>query len=191
MRVRHLVALLCVTALCVSACASAGDIATTSPSRPGATTPASASKGPTKSQSPSPTPSPTKPTKTPGQRLVLPHTVGAISSFLTPSHNIGCLITNDAVRCDIRKHAYRSPPKPENCNGDYGQSIEVTRSGIGSFICVTDTVIDVRAPVLRYGTSTVVGDFGCTSTEAGIHCYYLKSDVAHGFDLSRENPALY
>ena len=38
-------------------------------------------------------------------------------------------------------------------------------------------------------TSTVVGDFGCTSRQAGIRCYYLPSP--HGFWLSRDQPALF
>ncbi len=186
MQVRQLVAV-SVTALCLSACASAGDIATTGSSRAGGND-KPAAKGPDPTDE---TPAAQPPTRAPGERLVLPHTVGAVPSFLTPSHNIGCLVTSDAARCDIRQHSYKSPPKPDTCNGDYGQSIEVTREGVAGFICVTDTVVNPKAPILKYGTSTVVGDFGCTSTEAGIHCYYLKSDPAHGFDLSREQPALF
>ncbi len=56
-------------------------------------------------------------------------------------------------------------------------------------MCVTDTVIAPRAPVLAYGTSTVVGDFGCTSRQNGIRCYYLPSK--HGFWLSQERPVLF
>lgn len=115
--------------------------------------------------------------------------VGAVPVFLTPSRNIGCMVTDAGARCDIREHVYKTPPKPAGCQGDYGQSIEVTTSGIASFVCVTDTVMNEGAPVLEYSTSTVVGDFGCTSLMSGIRCYYLKSK--HGFWLSQEHPALF
>ncbi len=115
--------------------------------------------------------------------------VGAIPAFLTPSRNIGCAIAASQVRCDIGQHVYREPKKPSDCQGDYGQSIAITTTGIAAFICVTDTVIAPRAPVLSYGSSTVVGDFGCTSRQSGIRCYYLKSK--HGFWLSQEQPALF
>jgi hypothetical protein len=115
--------------------------------------------------------------------------VGAVSSFLTPSRNIGCLITDDQARCDIRQHTYRTPDKPDDCQGDYGLSIVVPDKDVALFVCVTDTVIDPRAPVLAYGTSTVVGHFGCTSRTTAIRCYDLKS--GHGFWLSRETPSLF
>jgi hypothetical protein len=115
--------------------------------------------------------------------------VGALPRFLTPSRNIGCAIGDDQVRCDIVEHVYRAPRKPSDCHGDYGQSIAVTTTGIAAFICVTDTVIDRRSPVLAYGSSTAVGDFGCTSRQSGIRCYYLRSK--HGFWLSQEQPVLF
>ena len=122
-------------------------------------------------------------------RLRLPNVVGPRPVFLTPSRNIGCSISTDAVRCDIIEQSYQLPRKPADCSGDFGHSISVGRHGIASFICVTDTVVDRGAPVLDYGTSTEVGDFGCTSSEEHIACYYLKS--RHGFELSRESPALF
>jgi hypothetical protein len=122
-------------------------------------------------------------------RLRLPNVVGARPVFLTPSRNIGCAISADSVRCDILERSYLLPPKPADCQGSFGRSISVGRDGIAGFVCVTDTVIDPAAPVLAYGTSTEVGDFGCTSSEQHIACYHLESD--HGFELSRESPALF
>jgi hypothetical protein len=122
-------------------------------------------------------------------RLRLPNVVGARPVFLTPSRNIGCAFSADAVRCDILERSYLLPPKPADCRGAFGRSISVGRDGIAAFVCVSDTVIDPSAPVLAYGTSTEVGDFGCTSSEQHIACYHLESD--HGFELSRESPALF
>jgi hypothetical protein len=189
-------------AVVLGGCASAEDVATENANgarkagESPVATPRSTSQ-PSKS-SPSQTPEPTSssPTDSPstsppgnGRRRNLPNVVGAIPTFVTPSHNIGCAIGAGQVRCDIGEHVYRAPRKPADCDGDYGQSLAVTTTGIATFICVTDTVIDRRAPVLSYGTSTVVGDFGCTSRQAGIRCYYLKSK--HGFWLSQEQPVVF
>ncbi len=153
-----------------------------------ATTPAP----PTKSSTSSP-PTTSTPTKTtppaPRRTRQLPNVVGAIPRFLTPSRNIGCAISRGQVRCDIGEHVYRTPRKPSGCQGDYGQSIAVTKQGIAAFICVTDSAIRRRAPVLAYGSSTVVGDFGCTSRTSGIRCFDLKS--RHGFWLSQQQPVLF
>jgi len=119
----------------------------------------------------------------------LPNGVGDVSSFVTPSRNIGCLIVPQSVRCDILEHTYGDPRKPADCQGDYGQSIAVGRRGIGQFVCVTDTVVALDTPVLRYGTSTTVGDFGCTSAPTGVTCYNLLTE--HGFALSRAAPLLF
>jgi hypothetical protein len=125
----------------------------------------------------------------PQVRLRLPNPGPPKPVFLTPSRNIGCAISTDSVRCDIVERSYDLPEKPADCDGDFGQSISVGRDGIATFVCVTDTVVDPGAPVLPYGTSTEVGDFGCTSSEAHIACYHLGSE--HGFELSRESPALF
>ena len=204
MRARQLLAVLLGTVV-LAGCASAADVAASQradkvEAKP---TPTHQAPDPTTSttRTPPPTPTPSEPTKTakpappstpppstPRTRT-LPNVVGAIPTFLTPSHNIGCAISGNQVRCDIAEHSYRNPPRPADCQGAYGQSIAVTRNGIAAFACVTDTVISPRAPVLAYTTSTVVGDFGCTSRQAGIRCYYLPSP--HGFWLSRDQPALF
>lgn len=152
-----------------------------------AKSPAPTTSPPTTSESPSASPSSSAgPRREPRH---LPNVAGAFPTFLTPSRNIGCAISRGSVRCDIGQHVYREPKKPAGCHGDYGQSIAVARTGIASFVCVTDTVISRRAPILAYSTSTVVGDFGCTSRQSGIQCYYLPSK--HGFWMSQERPVLF
>jgi hypothetical protein len=203
---RWLVAALALAAVTSAGCASAADVASTnrsdrvaeqgsSPDTSGATKEAQ-SPGPSPTTS---TPTPTTPTKTssstspsgPPRRAPrqLQNVVGAIPNFLTPSRNIGCAISGGGVRCDINQHVYRQPRKPADCSGAYGQSIGVATTGVASFLCVTDTVINRRAPILGYGSSSVVGDFGCTSRQTGIRCYYLPSK--HGFWLSQERPVLF
>ncbi len=181
-------------ALIVASCASAADVKSTgapvqSPAATSPTTSPHDSETPTEPAATSEPPT-TPPTsqETP-ERLVLPNTVGEISVFLTPSRNIGCQISAGLVRCDILEHTYGDPRKPADCTGDYGQSLAVDTKGIGQFVCVSDTVIMRTAPVLQYGSSTSVGDFGCTSRQTGITCYNLLTE--HGFELSQASPALF
>jgi hypothetical protein len=199
-----LAALAIASAVVLSGCASAEDVAseTSNVSRPDkepAKAPPHSDETSPPSASPSTLPEPSTSTKTsssptnspqpPRRERTLPNVVGAIPTFLTPSHNIGCAIGNGQVRCDIIDHVYKPPKKPADCRGDYGQSVAVTETGIAAFICITDSVIDRQAPVLSYGSSSVVGDFGCTSRQSGIRCYYLTSK--HGFWLSQDQPVLF
>jgi hypothetical protein len=191
-------------AVTLTGCGSAADVASSDPTEAPTSGQDRAGSGPTKdAKSPEPTTSsaPATPTESspssspssgPGPRREprqLPNVVGAVPRFLTPSRNIGCAISNGGARCDIRQHVYREPKKPAGCQGAYGQSIAVATTSVAAFVCVTDTVIAPRAPVLAYGTSTVVGDFGCTSRQNGIRCFYLPSK--HGFWLSQERPVLF
>lgn len=187
----------CLVLVCVAGCANAADVAKTdrtakSQPRDGTktTTPdetggpdTSSTPSHTPSQTPSQTPSPTKsPSSKPPRGRQLPNVIGPVAVFLTPSRNIGCMITQEAARCDILERNYRDPERPGDCSGDFGRSLEVVKNDVASFVCATDTVFDRRAPVLAYSTSTVVGDFGCTSRQDGVRCYHLRSK--HGFLLS-------
>ena len=170
----------------LAGCGVAADVADSAgsaqPADPTAAPPADSAPGPDE-------PTTGEETGSGSSRLRLPNDVGPVPVFLTPSRNIGCAITEDSVRCDILQRSYDLPPRPPDCDGRWGRSIAVGRSGIAEFLCVQDTVVDPDAPVLEYGTSTEVGDFGCASSEQNISCYYLEDQ--HGFELSREAPAVF
>jgi hypothetical protein len=173
--------------LCLGACGTAADLADAGPgsdraeqSRPGESPSDPASPTTTPPATPKTTPT-TRPAERPPKRL--PHVVGAVDFFASPSRNIGCLITETAVRCDIQEKSYLDPPRPASCQLDYGSSLQVGRAGPADYACVGDTVLGA-AQVLPYHSSTVVGDFGCTSRETGMTCYNLRT--RHGFLISRE-----
>lgn len=111
----------------------------------------------------------------------LPKIVGEVGAFSSPSRNIGCTVTEDSARCDIGEHSYQPPAEPDGCSGSWGRSLQV-RGGASAFVCVTDSVLGVKE-TLKYGTSTVVGNFGCTSRRSGVTCLNLQTD--HGFKISR------
>ncbi|MGH3498090.1 MAG: DUF6636 domain-containing protein [Nocardioidaceae bacterium] len=134
-----------------------------------------------------PTTPPTTPTKprskgAPGRRT-LPAVVTHVAWFESPSRNIGCLIGSRAVRCDIGKHHYRPGRRPASCHGSWGSSVHVNAGRAAGLGCVTDTVLGGRT-VLRYGTSTVHGRFGCTSRFTGMYCYDLHT--SHWFFIARQ-----
>lgn len=174
MRARTSVLVVC-GLLFLSACSSARDALDDSRSAGTSDAP------PTASATPSPTPSPTPSSQSPPVDKSLPNIIGSIDSFTSPTGNIGCYISSDSARCDIRDRTFSPPPEPEECGLDWGNSVEVA-ADVAGFACVGDTVMGSEA-TLKYGNSTVVGDFGCRSTETGVTCINRKT--MHGFLISR------
>lgn len=119
--------------------------------------------------------------------------------FLMPSTRIGCLLlaaeggsTEVAViRCDITSASWTVPVPASGCpSGDWGgagggyRAVAIEgRPGRPKVICVSDSVIDPKAPVLDYGTGIRVGPLTCESRTSGLRCL---SDEGGAFDLSRE-----
>ena len=111
----------------------------------------------------------------------------AYKGFVSPSRNIGCVMDEHGVRCDIRDHSWQSPPKPKSCEVDYGGGVAVGRSGKAEFVCAGDTTLEV-GPVLGYGESVGKGRFRCTSEEAGMRCVNKRN--GHGFLLAKQKVKL-
>lgn len=117
---------------------------------------------------------------------------GAASVYLmfkTPSGNIGCGYASiDAtipasLRCDIRSGLKPSPLRPQNCDLDFGDSMAMRKTGLATYVCHGDTVLDPRARVLAYGKTWARDGFKCLSQTTGLRCSNLSG---HGFFLSRE-----
>lgn len=104
--------------------------------------------------------------------------------FQSPSHNIGCALTKKYVRCDIREHSWPTPPKPADCDVDYGQGVAVDQHGRAGYVCAGDTALDPTAPVLDYGDRISKGNIRCASKTKGMRCVNL--DTKDGFFLSRD-----
>jgi hypothetical protein len=108
-----------------------------------------------------------------------------LTSFRTPSSNIGCEMAADLARCDIRDRAWAPPPKPSGCDLDWGQGIQISRADKPEFVCAGDTALDPAASVLGYGQRTRQGSVVCTSETAGVTCTNEAS--GDGFFLSRDS----
>lgn len=114
---------------------------------------------------------------------------GGFSGFQSPSGNIHCMYDpGDAsvapnIRCDIRDVEGPVPPRPRDCDLEWGRSYSIMAGDArGELICVGDAVFDDKHPVLGYGDVWQEGGFTCTSEQSGISCFNAKR---HGFSLSR------
>jgi hypothetical protein len=120
-----------------------------------------------------------------------PAAASSTASFQTPSKNIGCIyVTPFAatdkpyLRCDIGGGLHPLPPRPRNCDLDWGYGYTlVGANGRARPFCAGDTARDPRAPILQYGRRWRKGPFTCLSRAIGLRC---TARGGHGFFLSRE-----
>ncbi len=93
-----------------------------------------------------------------------------ISTFKTPSGNIGCLYDSSPsfLRCDIRSGLRPPPPRPGRCDLDWGDSVSLGRTGRTKLVCHGDTALLPSAPVLAHGKTRTRGPLSCTSRPAGL-----------------------
>lgn len=114
-----------------------------------------------------------------------PSRVRRLPSFRSPTGNIGCMLAGGLARCDIGDRKWTAP-RPAGCpeQVDYGQGLEVGRSGPGAVVCAGDTARDPSAAVLAYGTAASAGPFVCVSRRDGITCSNARN--GHGFFISAQ-----
>lgn len=107
-----------------------------------------------------------------------------IVGFTSPSGNIGCMLDDDMVRCDIAARDWAPPPRPADCPDftGFGQGIHLESTGPAAFVCAGDTAMS-SGPPLDYGQVRAAGGINCTSEPSGMRC--ANSD-GHGFVISRQ-----
>jgi len=120
--------------------------------------------------------------------LMLAPMASAAKYFHSPSGNIGCGVSKQGARCDIREKDWRPPPKPSWCDVDWGGGVQVGRRKRASFVCAGDTVLGGDR-TLAYGTSIRRGRFECFSRRTGMRC--VNHRTHHGFKLSRQDVSLF
>ena len=127
--------------------------------------------------------------------LAAPAWGSTISSFRTPTGNIGCVFSSGltgaekpTIRCDIRSRLRPAPHRPKRCPLDYGDSLEVSQLGHVTLVCHGDTALDPHAKVLHYGQSRRRGGLSCTSRFDGLTCI---NKSRHGFFMSRQSWRLF
>lgn len=93
-----------------------------------------------------------------------------IVSFKTPSGNIACMSVDRVLRCDLRENTAPLPPRPRDCEGDFGNAFEMGIKGRAARICHGDTVFGSNLPVLAYGRTWQYQGFTCVSQMNGLTC---------------------
>jgi hypothetical protein len=112
--------------------------------------------------------------------------------FASPSGNIACVITGSGdselvtrgVRCDIDERDWSPPPRPADCELDYGQGVVLGVGEAAQLLCTGDTTIGRDTEPLAYGDAITAGPIRCESAQSGITCRDVES--GHGFSISRE-----
>jgi hypothetical protein len=103
--------------------------------------------------------------------------------FENPRHTVGCVISTSGARCDVRDREWEPPPKPDSCELDWGNGLEVDRRGVANFVCAGDTVLGAGKRVLGYRRSIERGRFSCTVYRSGVRC--VNQRTKHGFKVAR------
>lgn len=104
-------------------------------------------------------------------------------TFVSPSGNVGCILDTDYARCDIVDRDWNPPPRPADCEFDYGQGIGLAPGERAAFVCAGDTTLGGHR-VLGYGDALTRGRLSCDSSEKGISC--RDAGTGHGFSIARE-----
>jgi hypothetical protein len=105
-----------------------------------------------------------------------------LSGFISPTGNVACMIDADWARCDIIDRDWSPPPRPADCEFDYGQGISLAPGEPAQFVCAGDTAFGTDE-VLPYGDSITAGVLQCESAKAGITC--RDTQTSHGFSISQ------
>ncbi len=110
--------------------------------------------------------------------------------FQTPTRNIHCTIFEDEglLRCDIIKNRAKLPPKPKDCDLDWGNAFGMGLTGAAQRACHGDTIVAGTNPVLGYGKTWRKGGFTCTSKTTGLTC---TNRDKKGWEISQTKQRLF
>ena len=114
--------------------------------------------------------------------LAFPVVASAQEGFQLPSGNVFCEVEENALRCDLVEFTFAKPPRPRNCDTDWGHAYSIGARGVSRVLCAGDTVVNRGARVLRYGARWDGVGVTCYAERTGLKC--INAD-GRGFELSR------
>ena len=107
-----------------------------------------------------------------------------LAGFQSEDHKVGCYISGQGARCDVRNPKWTPPPKPADCELDWGFGVAVGRHGPADYVCAGDTTLDRGHPELAVGKKQKQGRFKCKALDvATIKCVNKRNH--EGFVVSR------
>lgn len=111
--------------------------------------------------------------------------VGALTTFVLPSGNIHCSMTEVSATCTILQFQFEPPEAPDGCDGTVGSTLTVEAGEAARFDCDEGDPPPVPddATELDYGEQSTVGEMTCASSENGVLCRHNPS--GQGFSVAR------
>jgi hypothetical protein len=113
--------------------------------------------------------------------------------FQSPSGNIECAmgsLGNKAfASCEITDHMWQAPPRPDRCEGTWGDRFALDQGVPASLVCSSDTLRSNGLPTLSYGSTWPVNPITCDSEPTGMTC--TDASTGHYFRVSRESYELH
>jgi len=102
-------------------------------------------------------------------------------AFSSPTRGIGCHFYAQHLRCDVAGELVPMPPRPADCDWDYGQGYYLKPRGRASIVCAGDTARGGNL-IIPYGKTFARYGITCSSSIDGMRC--TNAD-RHGFFISR------
>ena len=122
--------------------------------------------------------------------VLAPPASAKLIGFQTPDKHVGCYISGQGARCDVKGPKWDPPPPPADCELDYGQGVTVGRHTPGEYVCAGDTTLDPNHEVLEDGQKVRAGRFKCKNKgEDTIKC--VNTRTKDGFRVSRVEVELF
>lgn len=108
-----------------------------------------------------------------------------LTTFVLPSANIWCAMTETSATCTILKYTFTPPDLPAGCAGTVGNVLTITAGAKPQLDCVTGEPQGAPAgtPVLDYGKASTVGEMTCHSSTNGATCRH--NPTGSGFSVAR------
>lgn len=132
---------------------------------------------------------PESPTADEGVTSAVDGRVVAQRQLSSPSGNIWCSLEY-GIECWVFENSYDPIARPTDCDFDWAENqFFVTDTAGVRGICRSDSTFNEQPPVLSYGTTSIVNDAACASTEIAMLCWDTMS--GHGFRVSRASYDLY
>jgi len=113
--------------------------------------------------------------------------------FQSPAENIDCemgSLGNKAfASCEIADHVWAAPPRPDRCEGEWGNRFELQQDTPATLVCSSDTLRGSDMPTLSYGSAWSVNPLSCDSEPSGMTC--TDRGTGHYFRVSRDSYELH
>jgi hypothetical protein len=114
-----------------------------------------------------------------------------LGQFQTPSGNTFCLVyagdPSPTLECELKENTAKPPPRPKDCELDWGNRFSLPQKGAPVRGCYGDT-LQGELPTLEYGKPWKVAGFTCEATTKRLRC---TNTDGHGFELARASQKLF